>query len=48
MNILGYDEIVDIFRGHHTAILFFVAISIHFMFFFHKVKVQKWNIFLGC
>ena len=35
MNVLGYDEIVDIFRDHHTKLNYFgAAIYIHFRAFF--------------
>ena len=39
----GYEDFVDIFRGHHKI----GVISMQFRVFF-KMKVQNWDIFWGC
>ena len=50
---LGYDEIVDIFWGHHNWAFFLdggkgsFILYIYFLGLFLKVKVQNWNIFWG-
>ena len=50
---LGYDEIVDIFFGHHNCAFFFFFFGggggsfIYFLGLFLKVKVFRIGIFLG-
>ena len=54
MNILRYDEIVDIFGGHHKTGLFCGVISIHLRLFLRSryrigifFWVAKFQIFFG-
>ena len=48
MNIFwGYEDFVDIFFGSSQIWASLRVISMHFRVFF-KVKVQNWDIFLGC
>ena len=48
MNIfLGYEDFVDILLGSSKNWASLRVISMHFRVFF-KVKVQNWDIFLGC
>ena len=48
MNIFGgLEDFVDIFLGSSQNWASLRVISMQFRFFF-KVKVQNWDIFLGC
>ena len=48
MNIfLGYEDFVDIFWGHHKIGLVCGSFLCNLGSFF-KVKLQNWDIFLGC
>ena len=48
MNIFwGYEDFVDIFGGLSQNWASLQVISMYFRVFF-KVKVQNWDIFLGC
>ena len=48
MNIFwGYEDFVDIFLGSSQNLASLRVISMQFRVFF-KVKVQNWDIFLGC
>ena len=48
MNIFGgCEDFVDIFGGSSQNWASLRVISMHFRVFF-KVKVQNWDIFLGC
>ena len=44
----GYEHFVDIFLGSSQNWASLRAISMPFRDFFFKVKVQNWDIFLGC
>ena len=46
-NFLGYEDFVDIFLGSSQNWPCLSVISMQLRVFF-KVKVQKWDIFLGC
>ena len=46
-NFLGYKDFLDIFWGSSQNWASLRVISMHFRVFF-KVKVQNWDIFLGC
>ena len=43
----GYEDLVDIFWGSSQNMASLRVISIQLRVFF-KVKVQNWDIFLGC
>ena len=42
----GYDETVEIFRGHRKTGLFW-QLFLNILGLFLKVKIQNWNIFGG-
>ena len=46
-NFGGYEDFVDIFFGSSQNCVSLRVISMQFRVFF-KVKVQNWDIFLGC
>ena len=49
MNIFWrYEDFVDIFLGSSRNWASLRVISMQFRVFFFKVKVQNWDIFLGC
>ena len=49
MNIFaGYEDFVDILLGSSQSWASLRVISMQFRVFFFKVKVQNWDIFLGC
>ena len=43
----GYEDLVDIFLGSSQNWASLRVVSMHFRVFF-KVKVQNWDMFLGC
>ena len=47
MNILGFEDFVDIFGGHHKIRLDFGVISMYFKVF-SPCQCIGWRIFLGC
>ena len=49
MNIFwGYEDFVDIFWGSSQNWASLRVISMQFRVFIFRVKVQNWDIFLGC
>ena len=46
MNILEYEDFVDIFWGHHKIGLYLDVISMHFRVF-SESQGREWRIFFG-